>query len=310
MDAYLTNLIDIISNGRMDNTYKMAWARSIVERCERAPKKEIHFDELARLIFKYYWNQTIFFDLKQGPSLGRRPEIHRMVLEQIDRFQSVEGVRPQTFLKIAHKVDIPVRQISRILGQDVCERFLNVSPKTYDIYEYDLDAQLIRLKHPELIKANADVLYQLINYRWAQKLEDIDGSPRLAKKIRGVDSEQVPKRASLTKFKKYLDLENPHKKCFFSGSTILEDQISIDHVIPWSYMYSDDLWNLVYLDKRQNSSKNNTLPTERIIDKLEKRNSKLLSLLQSKGVEDKHVTDLKNAIEKDYVRRYWIGFKG
>ena len=52
------------------------------------------------------------------------------------------------------------------------------------------------------------------------------------------------------------------------------------------------------------------LPVLEIIDKLEKRNSKLLSLLQSKGVEDKHVIDLQNAIEKDYVRRYWIGFKG
>ena len=63
MDSNLKIVVDLINQGKMTNTYKMAWIRSIVESCEKNPKKIIHFDELSRLIFKYYWNQCIFFDL-------------------------------------------------------------------------------------------------------------------------------------------------------------------------------------------------------------------------------------------------------
>ena len=38
MDDYIKNLINLIENGSMDNTYKMSWIRSIVECCEKNPK--------------------------------------------------------------------------------------------------------------------------------------------------------------------------------------------------------------------------------------------------------------------------------
>ena len=59
MNPYLKKVLDLINNGSMDNTYKMSWIRSIVEFCEKTPKKKVHFDQLSRLIFKYYWNQCI-----------------------------------------------------------------------------------------------------------------------------------------------------------------------------------------------------------------------------------------------------------
>ena len=46
------------------------------------------------------------------------------------------------------------------------------------------------------------------------------------------------KRKPLSKFKRYLDLIST--KCSICGKELNGD-ISIDHVIPWSYMYSDDL---------------------------------------------------------------------
>ena len=75
MDDYLKQLTHIISNGSMENTYKMSWIRSIVETCEKKPKEVVHFDELSSLIFKYYWNQSIFFNLQQGPNLKKKPKI-------------------------------------------------------------------------------------------------------------------------------------------------------------------------------------------------------------------------------------------
>ena len=311
MNRYIAELTEVIATGAMDNTYKVAWARALVELCvERSPRQDYHFDEFATLIFKYYWNQSIFFDLQQGPSANRRPEVHAMVLQAIDEYQLAEGLQPRTFIEVAQNIDVPVQRISTVLAQDVCKRFVRLDKRAIDTYEFDLKQRTIRVKHPQLIKEHADILFQLINYRWAQKLEDIDGSPRIAKKIKGVDREQVPKRASLSKFKTYLDAENPEQVCFHSGKPIADRDVAIDHVIPWSYLYADNLWNLVYVDRRENSSKGNRIPDEATIMRLESRNKRLSEALQQQGIQSKHCAELQIAIDRDYVRRFWIGCKG
>ena len=74
MNNYLNDITNIIRNGSMENTYKMSWIRSLVEYCSKHPDvKTIHFDELSKLIFKYYWNQTFFFNLEQGPNTNKKP---------------------------------------------------------------------------------------------------------------------------------------------------------------------------------------------------------------------------------------------
>ena len=311
MNRYIAELTEVIATGAMDNTYKVAWARALVELCvESSPRQEYHFDEFATLIFKYYWNQSIFFGLQQGPSANRRPEIHAMALQAIDEYQLTEGLQPRTFIEVAQNIDVPVQRISTVLAQDVCKRFVRLDKQVIDTYEFDLEQRTLLVKHPHLIKEHADILFQLINYRWAQKLEDIDGSPRIAKKIKGVDREQVPKRASLSKFKTYLDAENPEKVCFLTGKPIADGDIAIDHVIPWSYLYADNLWNLVYIDRRENSSKGNRIPDEATIMRLESRNKRLSEALQQQGIQSKHSAELQIAIDRDYVRRFWIGCKG
>ena len=112
-----------------------------------------------------------------------------------------------------------------------------------------------------------------------EKLEDLNNAPRISQKVRGVDRDKVPKRKSLKKFKPFLDIENPNKICFLTDKPIANNELSIDHIIPWSYMYSDDLWNLVYVSKSRNCSKSNRLPSEDLISKLEQRNKKLLQEL-------------------------------
>ena len=97
--------------------------------------------------------------------------------------------------------------------------------------------------------------------------------------------------------------------CSICGEPII-DNPSIDHVIPWSYMYSDDLWNLVYTHKGCNSSKSNRIVGEFEIIQLENRNKELVQLLNNLEIQDKHTEELELSIRKDYVRKFWIGFKG
>ena len=309
MDKYLNDITTIIRDCNMDNTYKMSWVRSIVEYCSKNPNnKRIHFDELSKLIFKYYWNQTIFFNLEQGSNPNKKPKMYQMVMNEINNYQSKYNFQPIFFTRVENKIKVDIRKISKLLNQDVSWRFQSVGKKEFNIYDLDSDNLTIQVHHPEILKEYSDILFELINYRWSQQLEKFNSSPRISKKVNGTDRENI-KRKSLSKFKSYLDIESPHHVCFISGEKI-KDDLSIDHVIPWSYLFSDDIWNLVYVKKNLNSSKSNMIPNETLIKRLEERNKNLLRLMKEQGIQDKKFQELELSIKKDYVREFWYGCKG
>ena len=57
-------------------------------------------------------------------------------------------------------------------------------------------------------------------------------------------------------------------------------------------MYSDDLWNLVYVCKHCNSIKSNVIPSKHEIDRLKERNCKLLNKCESNSLENKNTEEL------------------
>ena len=310
MHKYIEDLTDLISNCSMDNTYKMSWCRALVEYSCNNTEKKVHFDKLAELIFKYYWDQTIFFDLEQGSNLKKKPTIIQVVKSEIEKYKKNISKQPINFIRIKEKIEIDIKKISKTLTYDVSWRFLKLENKKYDIYHYKKGDKHIMLKHPNLIKEHSKLLFQLINYRWSQKLEDLNNAPRISQKVKGVDRDKKPQRKSLKKYKALLDLENPSKICFITNEIIPEKDLSIDHIIPWSYMYSDDLWNLVYVNKSVNSSMSNRVKQDDIKDKLIKRNKRLIQILDTKKITNKEIEELRLAINKDYVELFWIGYQG
>ena len=294
----------------MDNTYKMAWCRALVEYSCNHTDKKIYFNDLSELMFKYYWDQTIFFNLEQGSNLKKRPTIVQMVKNEISKYEKNYDKKPINYIRIKDKIDVDIKKISKTLTYDVSWRFLNLGSKTYDTYNYKKGDKHLILHHPDIIKQHSKLLFQLINYRWSQKLEDLNNAPRISQKVRGVDRDQEPKRKSLKKFKQFLDQENPDRVCFITGKNIPEKDLSIDHIIPWSYMYSDDLWNLVYVNKSINSSMSNRVKKDDVKNKLINRNKKFLQILDSKKINSKEVEELRLANEKDYVELFWIANQG
>lgn len=66
---------------------------------------------------------------------------------------------------------------------------------------------------------------------------------------------------------------------FYTGDELDMDDISVDHVIPWSFMYSDDIWNLVLTSKSHNSSKSNHIPSKEFFEQLNQRNKALIETI-------------------------------
>lgn len=77
-------------------------------------------------------------------------------------------------------------------------------------------------------------------------------------------------------------------------------------------MYSDDLWNIVYVHKCCNSSKSNIIPSQEVINNLKERNKRLKELLHIKYGDRnlKLLQEFDYAIEHDYVDKFYLGCKG
>ncbi len=301
----LDNLIYAIKNCNVENTYKMSWLRSIIEFTIESDAKVIDLVFIARTMFKHYWDQTIFFNLQQGQNPYREPIIVQIVKKEINFYKKkYNNFKPIFFLKIQDKINVDTKKIIQVLKRDVIWRF----QKDVNLYLIEKNKNQIILKDPLFLKKNSEVILELVNFRWTQILENYNSAPKIANKVRGTEKGEI-KRKNLNKFHHLLEIENPKKICFLSNKKI-EDDLSIHHVIPWSYLYSDDIWNLVYTKSNKNSKQSNKIPTKKMIDKLIVRNKVLIKKMEEKNLKNKFYYELKNSIEKNLVNQFWIGCKG
>ena len=121
----------------------------------------------------------------------------------------------------------------------------------------------------EFFKNNYSYLYKAIIFEWAKFIEKINPElPMIISKIEGEEIGRISLRWA------YEILKNDFPECFYCGDTLLPDRIHtpVDHVIPRSYVFNDDLWNLVLSCDRCNGNKSGSLPPLEYIDKLISRN--------------------------------------
>jgi len=321
MDAYVKDFVHIIKNANYSNTYKMAWAKALVELSlemdynELPSETVIHLESIARKFIKYYYNHTIFFNLEQGNDPNRKPEVIKHVNELIEETYSIRNNKQPirfekviSFLKNTNTYEQVLKKTIRTLKADVSHRFLMLSGDIYDhLYAYSKgdDALSIKKENLEKLKDNATMLFDIINYRWSLILENMNSSPRIGKKVKIIDETNI-RRKPLNKYFDLIELDNPSKTCFICGEPI-EGKPALDHVIPWSYMYSDDIWNLVFVHQTCNSIKTNSIPDLSTIEKLEARNKRLIKKLAERKLTNKDYKELLLADKENLVRKFWIG---
>jgi hypothetical protein len=318
MNKYIQDWLNVIEYMNNDNTYKLAWGRAILENVYTLNHIEennvITFDAIAHKMVKYYWNQTFFFNLRQGSNIKKKPVIVQQVDLLIDKYKELTGSSiPIWFDKaeeeLTKKQDFyksVLKKCARKLKDDVSWRFMNVNKEKKDLYVLNKDYLYISINKEQvlLLKEYGFVLSQLLNYKWAQLLEKFNNAPRITSKVKGISDNQI-RRNNLTKYKNIL-LENMNKPIdFYTGDELDMDDISVDHVIPWSFMYSDDIWNLVLTSKSHNSSKSNHIPSKEVIEQLNKRNKALIETINN----SKYKEELNIAIMNNYVDKFYLSMK-
>ena len=318
INEYVSNWIKIIEQMNNDNTYKLAWGRAIIE-CVSLDELfvddeniTISFYSIASKMIKYYWNQLFFFQLKQSPYSNKSPIICQEVEKLIDFYKKESGSNIPVWFNVAEEfinkkdvkiLDKSINKVVKTLHENVAWRFKNIEGKTIEIYDYAKDRDYISIKKENRysIQEYSIIISKLLNYKWAQLLEKYNYAPKILSKVNGISEAKI-KRNSLSKYKEELLKEFEGKQIidFYTGKPLSKDNISIDHVIPWSFMYSDDIWNLVITSRTANSKKSNIIPSDEIIERLKERNIKLLPVLSIS-----YKNQMEEAINNNYLDKYY-----
>lgn len=110
-------------------------------------------------------------------------------------------------------------------------------------------------------------------YAWAKFLEKVNSDDAL---VRVIDKLELatPKRNNLSVYREILRREFQECNCFYCGKQ-LKKTIHVDHMIPWSFVKDDKIWNFVLSCPTCNTKKNNRVPEKEYIIRLTNRNKKI-----------------------------------
>ncbi len=115
------------------------------------------------------------------------------------------------------------------------------------------------------------ILEKVIILEWAKFVEKFNNTPKLIEKTEGGKIERNLGKAK--KFTKILQ-ESGFNTCFYNEDhNLTEGEIHADHVIPFSYIREDELWNYVLSCKKCNLAKSDYLPPEEFLVNLIDRNN-------------------------------------
>lgn len=140
----------IIRECEYSNTYKMAWAKALIELSNKYfdnanEYSELSLFDIALKMFKYYWDQTIFFNLFQ--SAPNQPpviltEVKRIIAlykEKVDEFRPIvfERVISSFNDNLNKELNKSIRRSISNIKVNVMPFFLNLNSMKYDFYQID-----------------------------------------------------------------------------------------------------------------------------------------------------------------------------
>ena len=319
MHLYIEQWYTVIEKMRNTNTYKLVWGKALLDLVVQENKESLSFLTISETMLKYYWNQIYFFNLKQGP-LNQEPILFQLVEKAILHYQQVSQSNQPVWFNIALPVlkqdqvffKKLIKDFASTLVKDVSWRFPKIEDEEVNLYKIEKKKPLFKsevifsIEQVDLLKADGILLMQFLYFKWTQLLEKFNQSPRIANKVAGSQAQSI-RRKSLKVYKDILLTlyENKPIIDFYTGKELNIEDVSIDHFIPWSYIYSDDLWNLVITSKSHNSKKSNKLSEKKYLAKIKEQNLLLIRKINNLSLKEY----LQDAIKNNYLEKFYYDFK-
>lgn len=202
MKKYVEDFVRVINHINNNNTYKAAWALSIIDCIEGKEFEEIDdsvvIEEyfIVKHLLKYYWNLNVIFDIHQGGFLV----IEKMIEElkgDIVKHQELSFKQVDHYLK-QHQITYE-RLISKIIqtvNQNVAYRFLNLYKEKVPLYKFDSEKKVIvfRKEDVQALKEHKGLINNLLIYKWAKYLEHFNEDGKMIHKLLSARKQTVKKQ--------------------------------------------------------------------------------------------------------------------
>lgn len=254
-------------------TYKFVLIKSLLENLYNVNDQlELTYDVLFTSFAKIYWNLVIHHNLSQINMTGKQAEVQKILLDIKEKHSVPNSL---VFDKLSEEIQIDI--IIRVKKKGK----LNVMGAIYGdtdstIYNFDNKCEIIKINPSfySFMQRFQRILNYLTNYHLAiflGKFNQQGDTTNLLMKV-----ENVSKRSSLNEFYSLLSIFYKGK-CFYCHREIkIKSGAHVDHFIPWSFVQSDQLWNLVISCNTCNLSKNDKLAVNTFLNSLIDRNGELL----------------------------------
>jgi hypothetical protein len=247
----------------MSSSYKPALLKALVRIVRGGATPQISLLRIGHEFVDLYWVQTIVFRLRQAATITAEPEVVRRIRSTSDLSgaRRLSELPPDARLRLDH-------EIAKVLTIDVLDRFHRSAPSAMPrLYTWRSSDDFITIDDETLafIRMSGYALETIANHWWARKLERVNMlAPLIIEKVERNGAE----RGSLAKYVKLLRVAD-RTQCFYCDRPIDEGETPhVDHVIPWSFLLSDPLWDLVISCASCNLAKSDLLPDARYLDKL------------------------------------------
>ena len=130
------------------------------------------------------------------------------------------------------------------------------------------------------LNANGNALETIANHWWARYLEKVNLlAPLIIEKV----ERDGARRGSLVRYLKIL-MATDEPNCFYCERPLAQRRaIHVDHVIPWSFLLADPMWDLVLACSSCNLSKSDVLPARDFLEKLVARGERRAKFMLPSG---------------------------
>ena len=279
--GYLSRLFDNTSN-----CYKFFWFKAILRKLGEG-SNSFTFDELINEMIADAWYMVSEYHLRLGP-VGITDNLEEAVKYIYEKYKITPSEKREKILSFLQNTkDKEIKRYKSLLTLNVPYRLqvpfydeISIENRLWNGSKQILTTEINRQKRlmyyfsyvsgldslievddkwaSYLIK-NKEILVGWTHLKLIQYLQVRNPSvPGIAEKI------EAPTYRDIDKVRKYWKLIiqiDPSIKDIYGGIILAEENISVDHFIPWQYVAHDELWNLHPTTKGINSSKSNSLPS-------------------------------------------------
>jgi len=262
----VNDIVALARHASMSSTYKPALLKALVRIVRRGARGEIALTDIGAEFVEMYWVQTVVFRLRQAATITAEPEVVR----RIRSASEVSGVRRLSDLPVAARTRLD-REMAKVLTINVLDRFHRSKPIAMpNLYEWKEGDTYIRVSDAAIafLKVDANALETIANHWWAKFLEKVNMlAPSIIEKV----ERNGAQRGSLAKYLRILmQIDDP--RCFYCERPLEKlGTPHVDHVIPWSFLLTDPLWDLVLACATCNLAKSDVLPDRSFLEKLAER---------------------------------------